>query len=1013
MSRFFFFRLWLGSQKLRQGLSCPTSTKACSSQFARQFRSNWIAPALSAAILGLLTVTLAQPAQCGEWKVDLELNGKSKAHLDESRFYSSMGSNGTHAWSSKKIVKGYSSVTFTEGARGTLLADYIPNEDNYPSASSELECGGSITPVFTWVPTTSLQEDPPPSVLKYKEMGSASASRGAKTLGVQQFPIYSKSASLSMKNPVTETDADGITIRSEAHTTVLNPKRSDVVHGPTCSLKSSGTGSTPPNKFAGMEHYCGVSYSVELGAVYGKARLLLYKQNPQTGQLDILAASEGPPVTKPTVGDRVWTGIEFVVGSKTHLDPDLQNIKLRIQEEEDSKLGADQHTEADNHVDVTLPLTPGTEDAEKFKWQKKAGATVDDDNSSVGWEDTSEPFSTSGGQYGARYRVLWAWDSQKIQKMDGMKLWDHNGDHTVSVINVNGQPIESASGQKIEFLPDEDGGGYSRVIAKVTSRECNVQNLVIKNIESPTTDPDYVKFDPDDPEISSVNIKFDISDNGDPKTYKWYIFFRETGERSWDGLDVGMVSGTQNGPGTINAKWDGQQLNPNLYALNAGTYTFEVLVVKDENQDGIFSINSEGHPVEDHVWLRSNYLKFQEHDLNFPSDKTDANHLIASYFLSSIDKPAKNIELKLLDGKWNTVSKTLGPTDVNVENEKLIQIPQDIALGKGATIFSGEDSLANKYRDHVSRRILAVNLKTTYHKALIYEGPQVDTRVLWMKDKFTRTKIKTSKGLGIMVPTKVDVRVAADNLSAKSIYEWVKVPTNDTTSYRPWIVHMAGHGEAAAGDAMYISKVNNHDLYYNDYTHNDGRLVVPDGTYYDNAPGTGGALVENIVDNPLNDVHFWALAGCGLANNPARVPNYGLMNGLLKRGTNAVLGFKVNTVEMSAGVRASALFFDHFYEQAGIAMKQVGTKKGRPVFESYTLDEALVKTHNWLLSKVVGEWGYYPNTLSGDSDEYYGLDTCELRISPSFSESPDIISFNVAVGSPVSMPKIYLLDVVK
>ncbi len=479
MSRSSFSHLHFGPRKHRHDLSHPALTNACSSRRISQPGLRWMAIALQCAILGSSTLVLAQPAQCGEWKVDLELNGKSKAHLDESRFYSSMGSNGTHAWSSKKIVKGYSSVTFTEGARGTLLADYIPNEDNYPSASSELECGGSITPVFTWVPTTSLQEDPPPSVLKYKEMGSASASRGAKTLGVQQFPIYSKSASLSMKNPVTETDADGITIRSEAHTTVLNPKRSDVVHGPTCSLKSSGTGSTPPNKFAGMEHYCGVSYSISFASVVGRARLKFYKQNSQTSALNDLDPDlrfYGPPPAKLTVVDRVWTGIEFMVGSKTHLDPEIQNIKIRFKEEEHSQAGADQHTDADNHVDVTLPLTPGGE-TEKFKWQKKTGITLVDDNSNAGWEDTTEPFSTSGGLYGVRYRVLWAWDSQKIQKIGGTKLWNHPGEHTVSVVAVNGDPIEGASSQKIEFLPNDDADAYSYVTDKMPLRQLNVENL--------------------------------------------------------------------------------------------------------------------------------------------------------------------------------------------------------------------------------------------------------------------------------------------------------------------------------------------------------------------------------------------------------------------------------------------------------------------------------------------------------------------------------------------------------
>lgn len=696
----------------------PQRNDSCSAAWTKRVKaslspSNCGLTLVRFATLAVLTLALSSPGQCGGWVVTFEVTGKSKADTPENQFYTSYGSNRTRAWDGAggRGMTLDGTTTFNEGVRGEIVSHDIRHldPDQYPSTSSTVECGGSITPVFTWVTKANPQDDPPPSVIRFLEKGSVSASRGVKSPGFDPFPIYSYGASLGMKNPVTVSDADGITIRGEARSIILNPKRATQVKGETRSLSANGTAGTPSDKYLGKAHSCGISYSIKFGAITGEARLKFYKQYGQNPELvDLDPNPLYGAAANPTVGDRVWVGVEFAPGSGAHLDPQLQTISMRIKEEEDPKLGQDQHTEEDNHVDVSLPLKPGGGDAQSYKWQKRIGSLSNYNNNNP-WQDTTEPFSTSSTDpNGVEYRVIWAWDSQKIQKIGGGKLWDHNGAHTVSVVKVNGQPVESAAGQKIEFLPDENVDCYSRVIAKVAQRKCNVQNLVIKDV-STNVNEDYFIFDPnsDNSAHRQPKFTFKIKDEGDTHKYRWWIYIEPTTQtepvQSW-----AFMSGTTQGAQTVTTTWNGKAVDgtTNQEELVPGTYTFDILVEEVNNVENLIE------PLLDEIWLKSDYLQIFEHYLQI-NDNIEEDRMAEVGVKLSAQKgrAASSASVDLLDFDFNLVKSAGLPTAVGVEHGPInIHQLSESEDGSGwRAVFAAVDANAARYRDHENKRAWAVN----------------------------------------------------------------------------------------------------------------------------------------------------------------------------------------------------------------------------------------------------------------------------------------------------------------
>ena len=61
--------------------------------------------------------------------------------------------------------------------------------------------------------------------------------------------------------------------------------------------------------------------------------------------------------------------MELQVNPRSRLSPDATQLKLRISEDPDDKLGDDQHPDTENHVDPLLPLSPNGEGV--YKWQKR------------------------------------------------------------------------------------------------------------------------------------------------------------------------------------------------------------------------------------------------------------------------------------------------------------------------------------------------------------------------------------------------------------------------------------------------------------------------------------------------------------------------------------------------------------------------------------------------------------------------------------------------------------------
>ncbi len=512
-----------------------------------------------------------------------------------------------------------------------------------------------------------------------------------------------------------------------------------------------------------------------------------------------------------------------------------------------------------------------------------------------------------------------------------------------------------------------------------------------------------------------MDLNFTIKDGGVPKTYKWYVFFKETGDRSWNSPNTGSISGISEHPGKIHALWSGEAENLNSPLLSSGTYTFDILVIKDENGDGLFPIDAQGDPNEDHMWYRSDYTYFQDHDLN--AIDSDDSHLTATYTLPQNKSDVSAIHLTSIDGNWEVKSTIDGPTATGVENQ--VEVPVLSNSGAfhhlGAVIFSGVDSNASLYRDHLNRRLLAVNLKSTYHKAFLFEGPDEVANLPLKFIRLAPATVKTARGIGTMV--QIDRKTAADGLTAKQVNDWFGDTSSTSSAYKPWLVHLAAHGLDVAGDAMVVSATPDQYLYFDLQVENN-HPYHPDGSRYEgNSPET----VENIWDNPPSNAHFVVLDSCNMAHGSRTVPTYGLMNGLIAKGTNAVLGFRVNTcLSFYGGFRAgtvypSVLFFDHFYTRAGINKKQVGVNaQGKAIFQSYTLDESLSETNTWWNNQVLNVWGFYANNDTERSDQYYGLDSAEIRVSPAYANSMSGSYYSPDEGAcRADFPIIYLFDVAK
>lgn len=465
-------------------------------------------------------------------------------------------------------------------------------------------------------------------------------------------------------------------------------------------------------------------------------------------------------------GGDLHYGLEVQVGPWQQLDPTMQNVTFRLQEND----AVTHPNDAERHIEVTMPLD------NNYGWQVWTGTAW-------AWSSSS-PQAPNASDTIKRYRRLMNWPTTRpfsgnnegggVVSQSGLTLPGHNGAHTLILLKVNGAPAT-----QLTFDPVGDGNApdYKRTVA---NKGINVQNLTITGVKTSNGTADYFKFDPasTDTSLLQPTVTFAISDAGDPHRYRWRVRARSTDKATWgDNFSEGfLITGETDGPGVVLARFndstaDNQDQDAPL--TEWGTYTFDVSV--DE-------IDANGNVVGDVTQsYRSPYLyipytmpgqidpatgaALSGHYLSIGTDANGNEPTQIGYYLrddaraGTTGAAASDLKVQLLPPSLGSAIATASPD--KTLNTAFLDKPLYTFVagsreeGTYISVMTGADNHAVEYRDHQNHRMLAKNGRIP--------GLKIDSNVDGRNDRVVSAR-DTQAGLPggikrvrVTVPTKVTI----------------------------------------------------------------------------------------------------------------------------------------------------------------------------------------------------------------------------------------------------------------
>ncbi len=369
-----------------------------------------------------------------------------------------------------------------------------------------------------------------------------------------------------------------------------------------------------------------------------------------------------------------------------------ENAVVRIKET--GTEGDVTHGAKEDHIDL-----PALDFTRKEGWQQWIDADGDGPAEAAWQAATSPPVGTG------KWRWSYGWNTAGAPITmgagdDALKLWNHNGEHTISLAKVDG--VVSST---LEF-GDES--------AKVEDKKTTVGNLVIKSVSTSNGTSDYFKFDADsdDGSLTNPTITFEIEDSGDKHRYQWWLWAKPTHDEPNSVAFTGIMPSDGSKTITINAA------NPQGYKQDHlltqwGTYTFD-LRVKEVKMDSELGV---GEPLVD---LRSRELSFAQHSIDFVVDGAEGSETTkaqVNYLLQ--DKQGVNgteTQVDLLNPNFQSRASVAPGAQHQFLYEKVdlhtfdsSDFSVDSSGNRWIVIFGAEDGHANDYRDHQNKRVAVVN----------------------------------------------------------------------------------------------------------------------------------------------------------------------------------------------------------------------------------------------------------------------------------------------------------------
>jgi len=269
------------------------------------------------------------------------------------------------------------------------------------------------------------------------------------------------------------------------------------------------------------------------------------------------------------IGGKVFVVLEIKVGPGERVDPIADTIGIEVTEEDS----------------IHNPYPPAIRRAGPHsqlncfnlngggQWEKK----VEPCNADSIWLplDAGETPKTANlnNPSPVVYRAKVLWDTTQVPL-------GHNARHKLHA-TINADPATNQlTFQRYDVTTDWQPP-YS---AGPAVKRVEVKNLVIRDSIGNAGNPDYIKFDPesDDQELREPKITFNITDEGDPHAYEWWVYLRDTSAEDWTVRGYVEISGSTDGPEAVTATWNG--LGPDGLPAEKGAYTFDIYVRESDGE---------------------------------------------------------------------------------------------------------------------------------------------------------------------------------------------------------------------------------------------------------------------------------------------------------------------------------------------------------------------------------------------------------------------------------------------
>ena len=400
-------------------------------------------------------------------------------------------------------------------------------------------------------------------------------------------------------------------------------------------------------------------------------------------------------------------------------------LRLREQEDEEHKV---KHAEAQDHAEFEFNLNDSHWDVWSARYQRggpastpqlnfradQAAARVKAENPSldtdklyirtVPWNTTAKLPTDLGGT-GPRPASV---------------LLGHNGEHQVTLHEVNGQPSNAV------FLFDKrmQQGRWESLPYAAAPTLHQVGNLVIKSAKLADGSLDVARYVPEssDRNLSAPEVQVAFSDAGyqSGDMYICKALFVDTHNDDTFCSEPVIVGEIPQAPIALPLP----KLTP------ASVYGFEVCIEKRRAGQAI-----------DLQWWRSDYIYFDQTGLGTETEEADSklqfHYNVARYTSEPEDTELAEAKVQVFDGARNEIANVVAPTQTTfnaqgIGEEITVDLPtmsENAVAGEWRSVAVGIDNAASHYRSHHSKRLLPKNRVLFNYEVLVINGPGLKTSI--------------------------------------------------------------------------------------------------------------------------------------------------------------------------------------------------------------------------------------------------------------------------------------------